>query len=246
MREKKKLKNKNKLKNNEKLINNDIRPEAEEDEQHEDNEEDEQHGDEKDGKQHFDEEDGQQLITAEDLSHVQTMLIITMQKGITEQRINELDLFKDDNGVLRLRGRLENAPLPYDTRHPIWLQRDDYVTELFIIGAHKKVLHNVLHRVRETVTEMKTRFNVPKLRQKVKSLIHKCTICRRLEGTSYLYPEKSNLPKFRFAENPFSTVGIDYAGPFQIRNVYKETKMLDSTNHMLILSGSSPGYCEEL
>ena len=61
-----------------------------------------------------------------------------MQKGIAEQQINELVLFKDDNGVLRLRGRLEYAPLPYDTLHPIWLLRDDYVTELFIIGAHKK------------------------------------------------------------------------------------------------------------
>ncbi|XP_066925113.1 uncharacterized protein [Clytia hemisphaerica] len=210
-RAREKIKKKNE-KLNEKLNK---RPQAEEDDQQKMIEEYEQQ---------------QPLINADDLSQAKTRLILSIQRGITKERIRELDLFYDEIGVLRLRGRLENAPLPYDTRHPIWLPPGHDVTELYIADAHRKVLHN---GARETVAEMKTRFYVPRLRQKVRSFIHKCTVCRRMEGPSYLYPEKSNLPKFRFAETPFSTIGIDYAGPYLVRNVYDEN---DKSTHKCWIS----------
>ena len=222
-REKIKKKNKNeKLNKRPKAEEEDTKLKSNKDEQQRMNEEDDQQRiNEEDDQQRITEEDEQHqpLINAEDLSQARTRLILSVQKGITNDRIKELDLFYDDKGILRLRGRLENAPLPYDTRHPIWLPRENDLTELYIIDAHRKVLHN---GVRETVAEMKTKFYVPRLRQKVRAFIHKCNVCRRMEGASYLYPEKSNLPTFRFADTPFSTIGIDYAGPYLVRNVYDE------------------------
>ena len=40
-----------------------------------------------------------------------------------------------------------------------------------------------------------------------------------MEGKSYSYP-KSNLPDFRFISSPFNSIGMDYAGPFLVQNIY--------------------------
>ena len=77
--------------------------------------------------------------------------------------------------------------------------------------------------VLETLAQFKTRFYTEKARQKIKHMIHTCIICKKLEGKAFDYPKYSNLPDFRFIQSPFSSIGIDYAGPFLVKNVYGET-----------------------
>ena len=45
---------------------------------------------------------------------------------------NLLNLKEDDEGIIRSRGRIKNANVPYDTKEPTMLDRDHKLTELII------------------------------------------------------------------------------------------------------------------
>ena len=107
---------------------------------------------------------------------------------------SSLSLFEDDEGVVRSRGRIENAPLPYDTRFPILLPRKHPFTDLVILSCHEEVMHN---GVQETLVQLRSRFWVVKGRQEVKRVINACKICKRLEGKSYGSPPAPPLPSCR-------------------------------------------------
>ena len=128
---------------------------------------------------------------------------------------SKLDLFCDDVGIWRCGGRLDKAEMPYSTRHPIILPRSHHYTLLIIRRAHKRVLHS---GVKETLTEMRSKYWVVKGRAMVKKVLHSCVICRRFEGLPYRAPPPPPLPSFRVNEQPpFTYTGVDYAGPVFVR-----------------------------
>ena len=129
-----------------------------------------------------------------------------------------LSLFTDDKGILRCGGRLKNAPIPYDARFPIFLPRCSRITYLVINYCHFKVLHN---GVRDTLTELRSRFLVTKGRQTVKTAIGNCSVCKKLQGRSYAVPPPPPLPEFRLSDEfPFTRVGVDFAGPMYVKDVF--------------------------
>ncbi|XP_068670957.1 uncharacterized protein [Montipora foliosa] len=129
-----------------------------------------------------------------------------------------LSLYKDDKGILRCGGRLKNAPIPFNARFPIFLPRSSHFTNLVINECHLKVLHN---GVRETLTELRSCFWVVKGRQAVKTVIGKCSVCKKIEGRSYAVPRSPPLPEFRLSDEfAFSRVGVDFAGPMYVRDIF--------------------------
>ena len=46
--------------------------------------------------------------------------------------IHRLDPVLDDNGILRVGGRIQQADVPYDVKHPIILPKKSHVTHLVI------------------------------------------------------------------------------------------------------------------
>ncbi|XP_068684812.1 uncharacterized protein [Montipora foliosa] len=129
-----------------------------------------------------------------------------------------LSLYKDDKGILRCGGRLKNAPIPFNARFPIFLPRSSHFTNLVINECHLKVLHN---GVRETLTELRSCFWVVKGRQAVKTVIAKCSVCKKIEGRSYSVPHSPTLPEFRSSDEfAFSRVGVDFAGPMYVRDIF--------------------------
>lgn len=129
----------------------------------------------------------------------------------------QLSLFEGDHGVLRCRGRIDNAlGLSYSTKHPVILPGDHHLTTLYIRRAHARVLHN---GTKETLTELRSQFWVIKGRSVVKRILQHCYICRRHEGKSYLVPPPPPLPAFRVQEAPpFTNTGVDFAGPLYIKS----------------------------
>ena len=64
----------------------------------------------------------------------------------------QFSIFEDDDGVLRCRGRIENAvKLHYSTKHPVMLPGNHHLTTLYVQQAHTRVLHN---GVKETLAEL--------------------------------------------------------------------------------------------
>ena len=109
------------------------------------------------------------------------MLWIREMQGTLQldQLEKQLELFKDENGIIRCRGRLGNTQASYDTKFPALLSRNHYVTSLIIRQCHKSVMHNGL---KETLTEVRSKYWIPKRRQTVKKELLRCNICRRFQS----------------------------------------------------------------
>ena len=105
--------------------------------------------------------------------------------------------------------------LPFDARFPIFLPSDNHLTALITEECHRKVLHN---GVKETLTELRSRFWVPKGRQVVRRVIARCSVCKRFEGQHYSVPPAAALPGFRLEEQfVFTNTGVDFCGPLFVK-----------------------------
>ena len=118
------------------------------------------------------------------------------------------------NGFLRVGGRIDQALLPYDHRHPFILPGDCFLALLIIRQAHVMTLHGGVQLTLATTRQEVWLLNG---RRAVKRAMKGCKGCVLFAGrsTSQLM---GDLPSFRLSPTPpFSRSGVDYAGPFPIR-----------------------------
>ena len=94
----------------------------------------------------------------------------------------QFHLLTDRSGLLRCQGRLVNADIPYETKYPVLLSPTHHLTTLIVKECHKQVKHN---GVKETLTQLRSRYWLVKGRMLVQKLIYRCVICRRIEGKPY-------------------------------------------------------------
>ena len=59
-----------------------------------------------------------------------------------DQWMSQLGLFVDDKGLIRCRGRLSNAELPYSAKYPVLLPGSHPITTLIIQRSHEAVGYN--------------------------------------------------------------------------------------------------------
>ena len=118
-------------------------------------------------------------------------------------------------------GRLNNADIPQESKHPIILPRKGTVTTLIIRNAHECLGHagrgHVLARLRE-------KYWIVGANSAVRQLISSCVTCRRIKAPPQ-DQKMADLPKDRLTPAlPFTYVGVDYFGPFTMKQVRKENK----------------------
>ena len=125
--------------------------------------------------------------------------------------------FIDRNGIMRVGGRLSDSNRPYSFVHPIILHADHHITKLLIRSEHVRLLHA---GPTLTMSSIGLRFRIIGLRRIVRSIVRACVICKRhIHNNSYQL--QGQLPPERV--NPgsvFEKVGIDYAGPVNIKYGY--------------------------
>ena len=136
-------------------------------------------------------------VSNEEYKEAKKLWLIRMQEFVKEspkfKELNhQLGLYEDRNKALRCKGRLQNATIPTDAKHPIILPQDNYQTDLIIRECHHRVLHN---GVKETLTELRTRFWLVRGRQIARKIVSKCFKCKRIEGKHYPLPKFAPLPK---------------------------------------------------
>lgn len=129
-------------------------------------------------------------------------------------KLASLSPFIDENGILRVGGRLERSNCTFAVKHPIILPRDAIFTSRLLSHLHVKHLHagpTLLQSI------LRQTFWVPKGRNMIRQVCNRCTVCFR-------YKQHKNeqlmadLSSFRTNPGrPFQTTGIDYAGPVQLR-----------------------------
>ncbi|XP_068738177.1 uncharacterized protein [Montipora capricornis] len=140
-----------------------------------------------------------------------TILANVVADRVTSERKLNLDC------IIPLKGF---SSLQRLIRVTAYVLRSPHCTNLVINECHLKVLHN---GVRETLTELRSCFWVVKGRQAVKTVIGKCSVCKKIEGRSYAVPHSPPLPEFRLSDEfAFSRVGVgvDFAGPVYVRDIF--------------------------
>lgn len=106
-------------------------------------------------------------MDTEEINHAEICLIKLVQS--TSQMKSTVELKKDPEGVLRCDGRIRGY-------HPIFLPQRSKLAKLVVERMHLRTLHG---GVSTTLTKVRERFWVPKLRSLVKAFVHKCFTCKR-------------------------------------------------------------------
>ena len=127
----------------------------------------------------------------------------------------QLNAFLDQQGVWRCGGRLNKANLSYFSKHPILLSKQHHLATLITQYAHERTMHG---GVKDTLTEIRSRYWFVRGRQFVRKILHRCVTCRKIEGPKYRNVPPPPLPEFRVKEAPpFAYCGVDFAGPLYVR-----------------------------
>ena len=128
-----------------------------------------------------------------------------------------LNLRKNDSGIYICQGRIIGD-------YPIYLPRSALFAEKLVMDAHLNTLHG---GVGDTMTKVREKYWIPKLRQLTKSVRYRCNGCKKFQTTAFPAPAQGNLPKDRTRGNRgFQVIGLDYAGPIYYMN--KKKRVLKS------------------
>ena len=110
------------------------------------------------------------------------------------------------DGILIVGGRLRHASLPEDAKHQIILPKDHHVTNLIVRHCNFASGHSG------------SMFWVIRANSVVSKLLANCFSCRRRQAP-VCSQKMADPPKERVTpgQPPFSHVGIDYFGPFMVK-----------------------------
>ena len=86
------------------------------------------------------------FISMKEFKYAEKLWIYSNQrKIITSSKFSQLKkllgIFYDNENILRVKGRLSNADVVYNVKHPILSHNELYFTELVVWSAHKIMLH---------------------------------------------------------------------------------------------------------
>ena len=119
------------------------------------------------------------------------------------------------DGVIRVGGRLERAPISFITKHPMILPPKHHVTELVIRHYHHQEGHSGARQVLSTIQQ---KFWIIRGPAAVRRILGKCVDCRKRNARpceQIMAPLPAVLvTPFR---PPFTSVGVDYFGPLIVK-----------------------------
>ena len=191
-----------------------------------------------------------QMITLEEMNNAEKVILKHTQKWYFSEELEDLNAKKRYNsqdcgdnvssqtvksssrlrklspiikdGLICVGGRLERATIPEESKHQVILPNRSHVTDLII-----KHYHNLSgHSGREYVLSvLRGQFWVIKGNSAVRHVLSGCYECRKRYG-SRGSQIMADLPEDRVKPNrpPFSSVGIDFFGPYLIKRGRSEVK----------------------
>ena len=129
---------------------------------------------------------------------------------------------EDDTRILRVGGRLKNAPIPFVAKHPAILPSRHHITCLIIRHYHLRSGHAGPERV---LAEVRQRYLILKGRATTRRIPRSCLGYAKLRAKPQ-HQQMAVLPTVRVTptEPPFTRVGVDYFGPFMVKRARGEQK----------------------
>ena len=175
-------------------------------------------------------------LTLAELKQAHNQVIRMVQQQYFSKEVNQLTLgkpinassslitmkpFLDSDGLLRLGGRLQASAADFNQQHPVILPNKCNVTWLIAVQHHHANLHvgpqGLLYALRLKYWPIHGR----SLTRKV---VHKCIACFR-NSPKTMSQIMGQMPDVRVTPGrPFQTCGVDFGGPFTIKENFVRTK----------------------
>ncbi|XP_065080795.1 uncharacterized protein LOC135703477 [Ochlerotatus camptorhynchus] len=129
-------------------------------------------------------------------------------------------VFDKTERLLRVGGRIRNAILPLDQKHPLILPEKNNFTDIVIEAIHREELHVGLNGL---LAKIRQQFWPVNAKRTIKRVLGKCIKCFRLKPKD-VQQFMGDLPIARVtAAQPFARTGVDYAGPFLLKQGRSKT-----------------------
>ena len=141
--------------------------------------------------------------------------LLSSKKLEENHELNDLSPFVDKYGIVRVGGRLKNASMPFDCKHPALLSPVHPVTKILVQYFHEKVGHQGRH-----LTHGEVRYHgyhIFKGKSYIRRFLQQCVLCKKLRGAT-LTQIMADLPVDRLEEvPPFCNTGLDVFGPYMVQ-----------------------------
>ena len=187
-------------------------------------------------------------LTMDEITNAQNIWIKYEQSFIKRlphynKLVTSLNLFID-NGLIRAKTRLRGVnSIDFNVKFPLLLRNDSHFTKLVILKFHQDTCHL---GVESTLVRVRNKFWLIRGRQIVKSVLRNCVICKLVQGRTLIPPPTAKLPDFRVkCTYPFENVGLDYAGPIYVRNLY-DSQSINKCYVLLLTCATTRGVHLEL
>ncbi|XP_043235722.1 uncharacterized protein LOC122388596 [Amphibalanus amphitrite] len=141
----------------------------------------------------------------------------TARKACRRSSVKQLSPFLDEDGVIRVGGRLQRSDLSFETKHPMLLPKNHIISKLVIQHLHVKAEHGM--GIEHTLADLRMRFWIPAAREMIKSCSRKCVTCQKLTNK----PEEQEMAPLTTSQvqsgglRAFEVCAVDYAGPFRTK-----------------------------
>lgn len=134
----------------------------------------------------------------------------------SKSKLLQLNPFMDNiTNIIRVGGRILNSKYDFDKKHPVVLPPRHPLTLLIARDQHIRLLHAGPQALLASLREKYWPLSGRNLARKI---VHDCTTCFRFNAKPEQYI-MGNLPASRITPaRPFLTTGLDYAGPFLLRD----------------------------
>lgn len=130
-------------------------------------------------------------------------------------KLLSLNPFIDQDNIIRVGGRLQNSNFTYSKKFPIVLPSDHTFSMLLVRFEHIRLLHGGPQLV---LSNLRERYWLISGRNLVRKVIRTCVTCSRLNPSKVQYL-MGELPIHRVSQcRAFYNVGIDFCGPFLLRD----------------------------
>ena len=148
-------------------------------------------------------------------TYAKEMECIRTQKDIPkDSSLRMLDPFIDEDGLLRVGGRIHESQLGYEEKRPLVIPGRHHVASLLVQHHHVESQHQGRHFTEGALRS--AGYWIVGAKRCVSSFIFKCITCRKLRRTCEVQ-KMADLPSDRLSmEPPFTHVGIDVFGPWAI------------------------------
>ena len=147
--------------------------------------------------------------------------------------VRQLKLFLDSNNLLQCGGRIHNTPLSELTRFPYLLPPRHHFTTLVIQNAHVVQLHSGINA---TLTTLCQKYWIPSARQRIKSILRQCVVCKKIGGQPYTNPNPPSLVKSRVSlSDPFTITGWTLQVPCMFVPLKEKARFTYACLHVLCL-----------